>query len=218
MDTYALDGISLLFCNTDSLCTWWKHVITIFAQELQKLLFVLSNELCNLRVASSDLLENGLEHLRLLLNKLAQLLEVAVVPQEVEIWESFTSAGTCTRSCTSTGARTPTVSCLRSGLEQVDRFTFATGSSGSRWCRWCGFAGGRGRGSGSSGSSFSLALFLLDVVRNTLKTKSISGDSTKNPNLFKLTLNRYSIARSGLKKAALIARLMSSLAKPMLSI
>lgn len=34
----------------------------------------------------------------------------------------------------------------------------------------------------------------------------------------KLTLSRYSIARSGLKKAALMARVISSLAKPMLSI
>lgn len=34
----------------------------------------------------------------------------------------------------------------------------------------------------------------------------------------KRTFNKYSIARSGLKKAALIARVMSSLAKPMLSI
>ncbi|MCP6237188.1 hypothetical protein NL436_27275, partial [Klebsiella pneumoniae] len=83
---------------------------------------------CNLRIASSDLLEDGLEHLGLLLNKLAQLLEVAVVPQEVEIWECFTTSSTSTRSRTGTSTRASTISCLRSSFEQVDRFTFATGS------------------------------------------------------------------------------------------
>jgi hypothetical protein len=41
--------------------------------------------LCELWVAGTDLLEDWLEHLRLLLDDLSQLLELWVISQEVEI-------------------------------------------------------------------------------------------------------------------------------------
>jgi hypothetical protein len=53
-----------------------------------------------LRVASGDLLKNGLKHLWLLLNDLAQLLELRVVAQEIKGvgtsgTTSKTGCGTC---------------------------------------------------------------------------------------------------------------------------
>merc|ERR1712187_37653 len=85
---------SLLFRNTDRLCTRGKHVFTVFTQQLKELFFVLANELRDLRVTSSDLLKNGLEHLRLLLNKLAQLLKMRVVTKEIEVRKCFATGTT----------------------------------------------------------------------------------------------------------------------------
>jgi hypothetical protein len=57
----------------------------ILAQQLQELLGVLTNHRGDLGVACGDLLQDGLEHVRLLLDELAELLEVGVVAQEIEV-------------------------------------------------------------------------------------------------------------------------------------
>ena len=117
----------------------------------------MTNELRDLRVTSRNLLKNRLEHLRLLLDELAQLLEMGVIPKEIEVRKGFT-----TGSSTSTGRTSTTfVPGLGSGFKQVDRLLFTV-------------RGGRGRGSfasgcpGSRGGSSVLLLFLLDVVGDTL--------------------------------------------------
>ena len=76
--TYPLDSLPLLLSNTDLLGAGRQRniLIGVLGQQLHELLWVLGNHLGELRVASSNLLENGLEHLRLLLNDLAQLLEL----------------------------------------------------------------------------------------------------------------------------------------------
>lgn len=134
----------------------------------------MANELCNLGVTSCDLLEDGLKHLGLLLNKLAQLLEMGVAPKKFEIRECFSTCGSSTGTGTGTGststtggsARTPTfITCLRSGFEQVDRFIFATSSGGRRG----GSRGFAGSGVLGSGGSLGLLLFLLNVFRDTLR-------------------------------------------------
>lgn len=64
-----------------------------------------------------------------------------------------------------------------------------------------------------------LLLLLLDIVGNSLYRKKLSAQRRISQiSWVRLTVKRYSIARSGLKKAALMARLISSLGKPMLSI
>ena len=75
--TYPLDSLPLLLSNTDLLGAGRQRniLIGVLGQQLHELLWVLGNHLGELRVASSNLLENGLEHLRLLLNDLAQLLD-----------------------------------------------------------------------------------------------------------------------------------------------
>ena len=102
-------------------------------------------------------MENGLEHLRLLLDELTQLLEMGVIPKEIEVRKGFTAG-----SSTGTGRTSTTfVPGLGSGFKQVDRLTFTVrgGRGGSSFAS--GFPGSRGGGS-------VLLLFLLDVVGDTL--------------------------------------------------
>lgn len=153
--TYALNSISLIFRNTDRLCTRRKHVFTVFTQQLEKLFFVLANELRDLRVTSGDLLKNGLEHLRLLLNKLTQLLEMRVVTKEIEVRKCFATG-------TTTGTRpTCAITSLGCGFKQVDGLVFARGGSG-------GGGGFTGRFLGGTGGRSGLLLFLLNVLWDTL--------------------------------------------------
>lgn len=117
----------------------------------------MTNELCDLRVTGRDLLKNGLEHLRLLLNELAQLLEMRVIPEEIEVRKRFTASASTTGTGTSTF-----VTSLGSSFKQIDGLIFGASSSGASWGA---FSGGCSGGLGGGGS---LLLLLLDVFGDTL--------------------------------------------------
>jgi hypothetical protein len=95
----------------------------ILTQQLQELLRVLSDHLGNLRVTSCDLLQDGLEHVGLLLDKLSELLEVGVAAQEVQVTQSLTST---------TASAATTLAGLGSGFKHVETTVFtSTGKRGS---------------------------------------------------------------------------------------
>lgn len=85
--TYTLDSIALLLSHGNRLSSRGKRsiVVAILTEQTQKLLRVLGNQLSQLRVASAKLLQDGLEHLWLLLDHLAELLELRVVPEELQV-------------------------------------------------------------------------------------------------------------------------------------
>jgi hypothetical protein len=138
--------------------TWRQRAIILFTQELEKLLLILTNELCNLRVTSGDLLKDGFQHLRLLLDQLAELLKMRVIPQEVEIGQSFPSSGSTGTSSTTSALSSASLS---SGFKQI-HWLITTGRRGST------LTGRSGRGRGGGGCGSLLLLLLLDVVRDSL--------------------------------------------------
>jgi hypothetical protein len=79
--TYTFDGLTLLHRNTDFLGARRKcHIVSrILSKKLHELLGILRDDLRKLWVASCYLLEDGLKHLRLLLNNVSQLLELGIV-------------------------------------------------------------------------------------------------------------------------------------------
>jgi hypothetical protein len=178
LGTYPLNSSTFFLRDADSLSPWWERsiIVTILAQQLQELLRVLSDQLCQLWVTSAYLLEDGLEHLGLLLHDLTKLLELGIVTEEIEVAKSTTGCGCCC-SCSS---RSEEISCSTAStcstsstgcgcclLEKVDWFlsaftTFASWRSG-------------GWGSGLTASSWSrLSLFLLKSFWDALKTSQIS--------------------------------------------
>ena len=126
-----------------------------------------------LGVASTELLQNGLKHLWLLLDNLAKLLELSVMAEEVQIAESSLSTGTGSASrsrsngggrsvspttCTATASTTATLLCGE--IEKVNALsTVATSIS-------AGSGGNSGRGS----CSWGLCLLLLQVLGDTLSS------------------------------------------------
>lgn len=170
-DSYPLDSIALLLGDRNSLGTRGQRniVIGIFAKELEELIGIRGNELSQLRVAGTKLLEDGLEHLRLLLDNLAELLELGVMSQEVEVTQVTTLTGSSRSSSRGGGlvatASSPTrTASLSSEIEQVDVTTLITAMSG----------GLSGRGLSSRGSMVLLLLLLLlllpDVFGDSLKS------------------------------------------------
>jgi transcription initiation factor IIE alpha subunit len=105
------------------------------------LVWICSNQLGQLRIAGSELLENWLEHLRLLLNNLAELLELSIVSQKVEVTQIATLSSCCCSRCgsrlvPSTSSSATRTSTLSSKIEQIHatliRGTLG-GSSGLSW-------------------------------------------------------------------------------------
>lgn len=92
--TYALDGITFLFGNRDSLGTRRQGniIVAILSQELEELVGMGGDKLSQLGVASAELLQDRLQHLGLLLNNLSELLELSVVSEEVEVAQITTAA------------------------------------------------------------------------------------------------------------------------------
>ena len=128
---------------------------------MEELIGVLSDNLGDLGVASRNLLQDGLQHVGLLLHKLTELLEVRVVAEEVQVGKVGT---TCARSSTGTGTTTSTATLagLGSSLKQVDRLLATRASSGSSWSR-------RSRRSGALLTLLLLLLlFLLNIIGDTL--------------------------------------------------
>jgi hypothetical protein len=151
-ETYPLDGSAFFLCDADGLSSWWEWgiIVTVFAQQLQELVRMLSDQLRQLWVTSAHLLEDRFEHLGLLLHDLAKLLELGVVAEEVEVTQSTTgcSCGYCSScskdiSCSSTSGCTASSSTsCGCGLEQIDGlFTTLTTFGSRRSGGWrCGLA------------------------------------------------------------------------------
>lgn len=200
--TYTFNSITLLLSDGDCLCTWRKRgvVITILTQKTEELVGVLCDQLSKVRIASPKLLQNGLQHLRLLLNDLAKLLKLSIIAKEVEVAKTLAASSSgshsgSSRSWSSTATSTAagaSTALLRSKVEEVDIAIIVT--SGSR----------SGSGGGLSGGGPGLLCRCrTQILGDTLHHVS---HLLKCPtSLFMLTLRRYSTARSGLKKAARMA-------------
>lgn len=101
--SYPLDSFPLFLGHADGLSPrrHGRVLVDIFTQQLKELVGVLSDELRKLRVTGANLLQNRLEHLRLVLDDLAQLLELRVVSKKVQVAQptSSTFCTRCGRSC-----------------------------------------------------------------------------------------------------------------------
>lgn len=138
------------------------------AEQLEELVLVLGDELGELRVAGAELLQYRLEHLRLLLHDLAELLELRVLAEEVEVAEarlaSLAGAGGChgggdvTVSSTPATASCTTASGLCGEVEQVDALVIVSADKVVVSGRLCGGFLGR----------CASGLLLLDVLRDAL--------------------------------------------------
>lgn len=164
--THPLNSIALFFCDRDSLGAGGQGnvVVGAFAQKREELVGVGGNQLCKLGVASAKLLQNRLEHLRLLLDNLAELLELRVMPEKIQVAQICTTLS-CTRSSSSRRATTATSSAttptsLSGKIEEVYASIILSAL----------LSGGGGRGGLRRSGCGSLAsmLFLLNVLRNTL--------------------------------------------------
>lgn len=157
--TYTLNGIPLLLRHGDSLRTGGERrivVVALLAEQREELLRVLRDELRELRVARAELLQNGLEHLRLLLHHLAELLELRVIPEEVEVAETCGGPGTRGGGGAARLSTASTTALLGSKVEEVDVALLTASASGG-----CAAGGRRGCGSRS-------APLLLDVLGDAL--------------------------------------------------
>jgi len=134
------------------------------AQQLQELVLVLRDELSQLRVARAELLQDRLQHLGLLLNDLAELLELGVRSEEVEVAETLltSSGGGGCHGCgcgisASAGTACTTPSGLCGEIEEVDVVVVSAQVSllTGRLC-----SGGLGRCAGG--------LLLLEVLGDAL--------------------------------------------------
>lgn len=153
--TYTFNSIALFFGDGDRLRTRGKRsvVITILTKETQELIGVLGDQLGKLGVASPELLQNRLQHLRLLLDDLAQLLELGVVAKEVEVAKALSTNGggqaARSRSGSSTGESSSTgvtATLLGSEVKEVDVRVIANSGRRSRGGGGGGGGGGLGRG------------------------------------------------------------------------
>lgn len=137
-------------------------VVKVLTQQLEELIRVLSNDLGDLGVASRNLLQDGLKHVGLLLHKLAELLEVGVVAEEVQVSKIGTTCARSSAGTSSTATTTATLASLGSGLKQVDGLLATRATSGSS----------RGRSSRGSSTLLTLLLllllFLLNIVGDAL--------------------------------------------------
>jgi hypothetical protein len=181
-NTHSLDGVPLLLghCNSLGSRGQWGIVVGVLAKQAEELLGILGNELGQLRVARSELLQDRLQHLGLLLDNLAELLELWVVSQEVQVTESLPASccgghsGSRSRSRSSTtsssnAGTTGTTSPLLCGqVEKVHTVITASGSWGGG--RGSGRSSGRGRGRGWLGGWRGMVL-LLQVFWDSLVTR-----------------------------------------------
>lgn len=120
------------------MCAWRQCALfflpKVLAEQLQELFGVLPDQLGNLGVASGNLLQDRLQHLRLLLHELSELLEMGVGAQEVQVGESIAA----TTTTTSSSATAAALAGLGSRLEHIETLIAKSRSLG----------GGRSRGSG----------------------------------------------------------------------
>jgi hypothetical protein len=132
---------------------------------------MLSDQLCQLWVASADLLKDWLEHLWLLLDDLAELLELGVITEEIKVAKSTSACSGCCCSsgsekisCSSTsGCTAASCTSLSCGLEKIDWLLTTFSTCGSRR------SGGRRTPSLTTSSGCGLSLFLLQTFWDALK-------------------------------------------------
>ena len=94
-----------------------------------------------LGVPGAQLCENGFEHLRLLLDNLAQLLKLGIVAEKVEVAQALLA--TCSRRCYScsrrsastTRAPTRSTPLLSSEIKEIQTHVLVSTGFGSG-CRW----------------------------------------------------------------------------------
>lgn len=140
----ALNGIALLLGDGNLVGSGGERCVVIsghLTEKAKELFGVLGDELSELGVAGAQLGENRLEHLRLLLDNLAQLLELGVVTKEVEVSKALLAARSSSRhgsrsrgaSATSaTGASPRSTALLSSEVEEVGAHVLVNTSGLSR--------------------------------------------------------------------------------------
>lgn len=182
--THPLDSIALFLRHRDSLRARRQGniVVCILAEQLQELVGIGRNQLGQLGVSGTKLLQDGLEHLRLLLNNLAELLKLGVVPEEIQVTKitALACRGGCRCRCRSAAAATSgrtTAALLGRQIEQVDASVVVTAMSRCRLRRCAASRGGRGA---------TLLLFLLDIVGDTLGRLSDTHQGPR-PHMFATT-------------------------------
>lgn len=174
-NTHSLDGVPLLLSHGNSLSSWRQRriVVSVLAQQAKELLGVLGYQLGELRVASAKLLQDRLQHLRLLLDNLAKLLELGVVSQEVQVAEPLPASscggdsGSGSRPSTGASPTGPsptraTTSLLCGQVEKVHTVITTSGGWG------CSRSGGRGRLGGWCG-----LLLLLQIFWDSLGSRQL---------------------------------------------
>lgn len=175
IDTYTFDSIALFFGDSDRLRTRGKRgvVIAILAKETEELVGILSNQLGKMRVASPKLLQNWLQHMRLLLNDLTQLLKLSIVAKKVEVAKTLAASGSSSHGSSSSRSGSPTTASattgattalLRGEVEQVDIAIVITSGGGGR---------SRGGLRGGGGSRSLLRLCRTQIFGDTLFTVSV---------------------------------------------
>ena len=115
--TYSFNGFSFLFRHADLLCPRWEGYISsrVFTQQLQELTWILPDQLSQLRVASADLLQNGLQHTRLGLHDLSKLLELWIVAKKVQVAKPSTCCSSSTFSARGGGSTKAGTKCPKIG-------------------------------------------------------------------------------------------------------
>lgn len=163
--TYPLNSIALLLGDRNGLGAGRQGdvVFGILAEQLEESVGVRGNELGKLGVASAKLLQDWLQHLGLLLYNLAELLELRIGAQEIQVSEVSTGGGSGSISAAAAGSTSTTG--LSGEIEQVDAPTLLVATGLCRLRRNSSW-GGRGGGSGSGG--LPSLLLLLDVVGDAL--------------------------------------------------
>lgn len=212
-DAYSLNGIALVLCDGNGLCARRQgHVVVgALSEQLKELVGVRGNELRQLGVPGAELLKYGLQHLRLLLDNLAQLLELGVVPKKVQVAHVATLGCGCSRCRRVAGTATTraAASLLGREVKEVDSPIIFTALRLSGRLRRCVRARGRG--------GMALLLLLLNIFRNSLHCTCQVMLILRVAPWGRRTFNKYSTARSGLLKAARMAASIWLLSNPIAS-
>lgn len=97
---YPINRVPFLLCDKHLLSSRRSRCITFgfLAQQLQELIRMILDHLSKLRVPGANLLEDRLQHLRLSLDDLAELLELRIIAKKVEIAGASRSCGSPSRT------------------------------------------------------------------------------------------------------------------------
>ena len=196
-DAHSLNRLSLFLRDADGVGSGRDRrvVVNVLTEQLQELIRVLADQLSQLGVARANLLQDRLEHVRLLLHHLTKLLEVLILTQEVEVAQATggtsrthtsstesggggscgSSAGTSTYTRRRSGGHAacprpaPTSSGLCGGFEEVDGLILC-GVGRPSWGGGGGGAGVRlgGRLLTGTAGRLSWSSLLLYAVRDAL--------------------------------------------------